>query len=69
MKLFMERLYVKFQFYISRKVEVVGFFDIEREYITVEQLLVVNKNIRNAKVIGLYSVWREKNTKQGVFKR
>ena len=58
----MERLYVKFQFYISRKVEVVG-FDIEREYITVEQLLVVNKNIRNAKVIGLYSVWREKNTK------
>ncbi|HGA0511577.1 TPA: hypothetical protein ACIQMB_003857 [Bacillus pacificus] len=32
------------------------FFDIEREYITVEQLLVVNKNIRNAKVIGLYSV-------------
>ncbi len=49
MKLFMERLYVKFQFYISRKVEVVGFFDIEREYITVEQLLVVNKNIRNAK--------------------
>ncbi|MGR5927806.1 hypothetical protein ACT7C2_06230 [Bacillus pacificus] len=41
----------------------VGFFDIEREYITVEQLLVVNKNIRNAKVIGLYSVWREKNTK------
>ncbi len=26
MKLFMERWYVKFQFYISRKVEVVGFF-------------------------------------------
>ena len=34
----------------------------------VEQLLVGNKNIGNAKVTGFYSVWREKNTKQGVFK-
>lgn len=33
MKLFMERWYVKFQFYISRKVEVVRFFCIEIEYI------------------------------------
>ena len=68
MKLFMERWYVKFQFYISRKVEVVGFC-IEIEYIMVEQLLVGNKNIGNVKVTGFYSVWREKNTKQGVFKR
>lgn len=29
MKLFMERLYVKFQFYISRKVEVVGFLTLK----------------------------------------